>query len=73
MFLPPVTFWHPACTPKRGQDLIYDVTSNVQVYGVEQLRNADASIMPTCPEATRAPRVVFCERTTEIIQAKHRT
>ena len=73
MFLPPVTFWHPACTAKMGRDMTRDVTGNVQVYGVEQLRNADASIMPTCPEATRAPRVVFGERTTETIKAKHGT
>ena len=41
------TIWHPAGTCKMGKDASAVVDPNLKVYGVEGLRVADASIMPT--------------------------
>jgi choline dehydrogenase len=41
------TLWHPAGTCKMGQDGMAVVDPQLRVYGVEGLRVADASIMPT--------------------------
>ncbi len=41
------TLWHPAGTCKMGQDARAVVDPQLRVYGVDGLRVADASIMPT--------------------------
>ncbi|MDR3575255.1 MAG: GMC family oxidoreductase N-terminal domain-containing protein [Anaerolineaceae bacterium] len=41
------TLWHPAGTCKMGQDAMAVVDPQLRVYGVDGLRVADASIMPT--------------------------
>jgi len=41
------TIWHPAGTCKMGKDGTAVVDPSLKVYGVEGLRVADASIMPT--------------------------
>lgn len=41
------TIWHPAGTCKMGRDAQAVVDPELKVYGVEGLRVADASIMPT--------------------------
>ncbi len=41
------TLWHPAGTCKMGQDPLAVVDPQLRVHGVEGLRVADASIMPT--------------------------
>jgi choline dehydrogenase len=41
------TLWHPAGTAKIGQDAMAVVDPQLRVYGVEGLRVADASVMPT--------------------------
>jgi choline dehydrogenase len=67
-----VTFWHQACTAKMGTDPMSVVNSRLQVYGIERLRVADASIMPDVPSGnTMAPCVVIGERAAEIIKNKH--
>lgn len=67
-----VTYWHQACTAKMGQDAMSVVNGNLQVYGVERLRIADASIMPDVPSGnTMAPCVVIGERAAEIIKKAH--
>ncbi|MDX1934984.1 MAG: GMC family oxidoreductase N-terminal domain-containing protein [Capsulimonadales bacterium] len=41
------TIWHPAGTCKIGKDDLAVVDPSLKVYGVEGLRVADASVMPT--------------------------
>ena len=41
------TIWHPVGTCKMGKDRMAVVDPSLRVYGVEGLRVADASIMPT--------------------------
>lgn len=67
-----VTFWHQACTAKMGRDSMSVVNGRLQVYGIDRLRIADASIMPNVPSGnTMAPCVVIGERAAEIIKKAH--
>ena len=67
-----VTYWHQSCTAKMGRDAMSVVNGNLQVYGVGNLRIADASIMPHITTGnTMAPCVVIGERAAEVIKAKH--
>lgn len=67
-----VTFWHQACTAKMGRDSMSVVDGRLQVYGIDRLRIADASIMPNVPSGnTMAPCVVIGERAAEIIKKAH--
>ena len=67
-----VTFWHQACTAKMGHDSMSVVNGRLQVYGIDRLRIADASIMPNVPSGnTMAPCVVIGERAAEIIKQAH--
>lgn len=68
-----VTYWHQSCTAKMGQDAMSVVDARLEVYGVKNLRIADASIMPRIPTGnTMAPCVVIGERAADLIKAKHR-
>lgn len=67
-----VTFWHQACTAKMGRDPLSVVNGRLEVYGVERLRIADASIMPNVPSGnTMAPCVVIGERAATILKEAH--
>jgi choline dehydrogenase len=67
-----VTFWHQACTAKMGRDPMSVVNGRLQVYGIDRLRIADASIMPDVPSGNiMAPCVVIGERAAEIIKNAH--
>ena len=67
-----VTYWHQSCTAKMGRDAMSVVNGNLQVYGVGNLRVADASIMPHITTGnTMAPCVVIGERAAEVIKAQH--
>jgi choline dehydrogenase len=67
-----VTYWHQACTAKMGRDAMSVVDNRLQVYGVDRLRIADASIMPNLPSGnTMAPCVVIGERAAEMITCDH--
>jgi choline dehydrogenase len=67
-----VTYWHQSCTAKMGCDAMSVVDSKLKVYGIEGLRIADASIMPTITSGnTMAPCVVIGERAAEMIKAAH--
>lgn len=68
-----VTYWHQSCTAKMGRDEMSVVNSKLEVYGVQNLRIADASIMPRITTGnTMAPCVVIGERASDMIKAKYR-
>jgi choline dehydrogenase-like flavoprotein len=67
------TYWHPSGTAKMGRDNMSVVDGRLKVYGTENLRVADASIMPRITSAnTMAPCVVIGERAAQFIKAEHR-
>jgi choline dehydrogenase len=66
------TIWHQSCTAKMGRDPMSVVDSHLKVYGIDNLRIADASIMPRISTGnTMAPCVVIGERCAEILKADH--
>ena len=68
-----VTYHHKTCTAKMGRDAMSVVDGNLKVYGVDNLRIADGSIMPCVTTGnTMAPCVVIGERAAEILKATHR-
>jgi choline dehydrogenase len=67
------TYWHEVGTAKMGRDSMAVVDSNLKVYGIDNLRIADGSIMPRISTGnTMAPCVVIGERCAEILKAHHR-
>ena len=57
------TIWHPVGTCKMGRDALAVVDPHLKVYGVEGLRVADASVMPTVPSGnTYAGCVMIAEK-----------
>jgi choline dehydrogenase-like flavoprotein len=68
-----LTFWHQVGTAKMGRDPLAVVDGSLKVYGVDNLRIADGSIMPRITSGnTMAPCVVIGERTAEEIKTDHR-
>jgi choline dehydrogenase len=66
------TYWHETGTAKMGRDAMSVVDGNLKVYGVENLRVADGSIMPRITTAnTMAPCVVIGERAAQFIEVDH--
>jgi choline dehydrogenase-like flavoprotein len=64
--------WHETCTGKMGRDEMSVVDSGLQVYGVENVRIADGSIMPRITTANAmAPCVIIGERAAEILRRRH--
>ena len=56
-----------------GRDSISIVDGNLKVYGIENLRIADGSIMPRVTTGnTMAPCVVIGERAGEVLWAEHK-
>jgi choline dehydrogenase len=67
-----VTYWHQCGTARMGRDELSVVDNSLKVFGVENLRIADASIMPEITSGnTMAPCVVIGERAAEIIKRVH--
>lgn len=67
-----VTYWHQCGTAKMGRDALSVVDHQLRVYGTDNLRIADASIMPRITVGnTMAPCVVIGERAAEVILAAH--
>jgi choline dehydrogenase len=63
------TGFHPAGTCKMGHDAMAVVDDRLQVHGVQGLRVADASIMPTLINAnTIAPCVMIGEKAADLIK-----
>jgi choline dehydrogenase len=66
------TYWHQTCTAKMGRDSMSVVDGNLKVYGIDNLRIADGSIMPRVTTGnTMAPCVVIGERAGEILKMAH--
>jgi len=61
-------FWHQTCTAKMGRDEMSVVDGKLQVYGIDNLRIADGSIMPRVTTGnTMASCVIIGERAAELI------
>jgi choline dehydrogenase len=66
-------FWHETCTAKMGRDSMSVVDSHLKVYGTENLRVADGSVMPRVTTGnTMAPCVIIGERAAEILRAEYK-
>jgi len=66
-------WWHQSGTAKMGRDSMSAVDSNLKVYGIENLRIADASVMPRLTTGnTMAPCVIIGERAGEILRRLHK-
>ena len=62
------TLYHPVGTARMGNDKGSVVDSELRVRGVDRLRVADASIMPSIIRGhTHAPSVVIGERAADLI------
>ncbi|NUR91159.1 MAG: choline dehydrogenase [Nonomuraea sp.] len=62
------TVWHPVGTCRMGQDLMAVVGHDLRVHGVERLRVADASIMPSITAGnTAAASTMIGERAADLV------
>ncbi|WP_422025976.1 GMC family oxidoreductase [Roseovarius sp.] len=67
-----VTYWHQSCTARMGRDEVSVVDPQLKVHGIDNLRIADASIMPRITTGnTMAPCVVIGERAADMIGLQH--
>src|SRR4030088_2999171 len=67
------TYHHQTCTAKMGRDSMSVVDGQLRVYGIENLRIADGSIMPRVTTGnTMAACIVIGERAAETLQNEHR-
>ena len=65
------TYWHQTCTAKMGRDEMSVVDSRLRVYGIDNLRIADGSIMPRVTTGnTMAPCVVIGEKAAQFLKEK---
>ena len=66
------TYWHFTSTAKLGRDPMSVVGGDLKVYGIDNLRIADASIMPRVTTGnTMAPCVIIGERAAALIRDEH--
>jgi choline dehydrogenase len=66
-------YLHQNCTAKMGRDEMSVVDGRLQVYGIDNLRIADGSIMPHVTTGNMmAPCVVIGERAAELIRQTYR-
>jgi choline dehydrogenase len=69
-----ISYWHQSGTARMGRDGTSVVDGELRVYGLNNLRIADASIMPRVTTGnTMAPCVVIGERAAEMLKIAHST
>jgi len=67
------TYHHQTCTAKMGRDSMSVVDGQLKVYGIENLRIADGSIMPRVTTGnTMAPCIIIGERAAQALRSDHR-
>ena len=65
------SIFHPSCTCKMGRDRLAVVDSQLRVHGLEGLRVADASIMPTVVSGnTNAACIMIGEKAADLIRGQ---
>jgi choline dehydrogenase-like flavoprotein len=63
------TVYHPTSTCKMGSDPMAVVDAELRVHGIEGLRVADASIMPTVVSGnTNAATIMIGERVADMLR-----
>ncbi|MCP5149738.1 MAG: choline dehydrogenase [Ectothiorhodospiraceae bacterium] len=63
------TIFHPSCTCKMGRDAMAVVDDRLRVHGIERLRVADASIMPTVVSGnTNAGCIMIGEKCADMLR-----
>ena len=66
------TYHHQTCTAKMGSDSMSVVDGQLKVYGIENLRIADGSIMPRVTTGlSMAACIVIGERAAEALRNEH--
>jgi choline dehydrogenase len=67
-----ISYWHQSGTAKMGRDAMSVVDGELRVYGLKDLRIADASIMPRITTGNpMAACVVIGERAAEMLMITH--
>ena len=67
------TYFHQRCTAKMRRDSMSVVDAQLKVYGIENLRILDGSIMPRVTTGnTMAPCIILGERAAEALRSEHK-
>jgi choline dehydrogenase len=67
------TYHHQTCTAKMGRDSLSVVDAHLKVYGIDNLRIADGSIMPRVMTGnTMAACIIIGERAGQMLRAEHK-
>ena len=62
------TAYHPSCTLKMGVDDMAVVDEKLKIHGLENIRVADASVMPEITSGNlNAPTLMIAERASDFI------